>query len=181
MDNYSGTFEEFWTDYPQAIPWGKYSNHLKDYLRYFERDQILVLISEQTADLQWTKDALAGFMGIMADRFPPSAGVRNVNKGYVPRARFAHSFAIKAVKKLRDWELYGIVNLAQKLSGRVRGLFKGGSLPRMNAQTRTHLQEIYADEFANLEQLLQIDLDCWRQDDGALTSQGQAEQTSRAR
>ena len=59
----SETFEDFLSIEPQAVQWGFYSRYLESYLRYFKRDQILVMIYEHTmADVQGAKERLASFL-----------------------------------------------------------------------------------------------------------------------
>ncbi len=160
----SGSFEDFLGDRPQVIEKGFYSRYLRNYYDYFDRDQILVLIYEHaTADLAGTKYSLARFLGVATDRFPESAGLRVVNRSYVPRARLAYAFSRKVAWHLLRyrWDLDWVVNLGKRLG--VERLFgDAGPPPAMRQETRQHLEETYADEVKELESLLNTDLACWR-------------------
>src|SRR5262249_59931642 len=43
LDNYSGSFDAFLTDYPDAVRWGRYATHLQPWLDRFGPDAVLVL------------------------------------------------------------------------------------------------------------------------------------------
>lgn len=161
MENYSGSFEDFLNSQPYVLERGFYYQKLRGYLRYFEREQILVLIHEHAvADVPKTRDTLARFLGIEVNRFPPTAGTKRVSAGYIPRARFASALAFRVAYHLRKWDLDRIVNLAKGLG--VKRLFgETGSLPPMKEETRKYLREIYEDDIRELELFLQMDLE-WR-------------------
>lgn len=161
-DNYSGTFEDSLSTHPEIVQRGFYSQQLKRFFRYYKREQVMVLIFERAvADVSETKDALARFLGIDADRFPPTIGTKRVNKSYIPKARALYAIAKETARKLHRWDLDWVVNLAKRFG--VKQLFgEKGSLPPMKEETRIHLEKVYEDEIRELELLLQINLDCWR-------------------
>lgn len=160
----SGSFETFLSDLPQVIQQGFYSRSLENYYRYFNRDQILVLIYEHaTANIPKTKETLALFLGVAAERFPLDAGAKRVNRSYMPRARLAYALARKvAWYHLRyKWDLDWVVNWGKRLG--IERLFgEAGPLPPMKEETRRYLKELYQEEIRELESLLQIDLECWK-------------------
>ena len=93
---YSGSFEAFLSDRPEMVENGFYSRFLENYYSRFDKDQILVLVYElATSDLVGTKDVLAGFLGVAAERFPAGAGAEKVNRSYLPKARFAYALSRK--------------------------------------------------------------------------------------
>jgi hypothetical protein len=161
---YSGSFEGFLSDRPDMIQNGFYSQHLHNYYRHFDRDQILVLIYERaTADIPKTKETLARFLGVEAARFPLDAGAKRVNRSYMPRARLAYALARKvAWYHLRyRWNLDWVVNWGQRLG--IERLFgEAGPPPPMEEETRGYLTELYQEEIRELESLLQIDLEYWK-------------------
>jgi hypothetical protein len=161
---YSGSFEAFLSDRPDMIQNGFYGRCLRNYYGCFDRDQILVLIYERaTTDIPETKETLARFLGVAAERFPLDAGAKRVNRSYVPRARFAYALARKvAWYYLRyKWDLDWVVNWGQRLG--IEHLFgEAGPPPPMKEETRRYLTEVYEDEIRELESLLQIDLECWK-------------------
>lgn len=160
--NYSESFETFLVHHSWAIKWGFYSQKIRDYLRYFSRDQILVLIFEHAvANAPETKDALAGFLGIAADLFPPAAGARQVNKSYVPRAQFAYDLSRRIAHHFQKGDMDWVVNLAIKL-GLKRLFGNTGSLPPMKEETRQRLRDVYDSEIKEMELFLNRDLACWK-------------------
>jgi hypothetical protein len=158
---FSGPFEDLLSIEPELIQLGFYSRKVKDYLRYFSRDQLLVLIYEHAVlDVVDTKETLAGFLGVAADRFPLSVGSQRVNRSYIPRARpVPHALTRYVAVKLRDWDLDRVLNLADRIE---RLLGAAGPMPPMEEETRQYLSELFADEVRDLESLLGIDLGCWK-------------------
>lgn len=161
---YTGSFDALLSDRPTLIQKGLYSRYLENYYCHFDREQILVLIYEQaTGNVPETKDTLARFLGVAAERFPLNAGARRVNRSYVPRARFAYALARKLAWHLlrHRWGLDWVVNWGQRLG--IERLFgEAGSPPPMTEETRRYLTEIYEAEIRELESLLRIDLACWK-------------------
>jgi hypothetical protein len=161
--NYRGSFEDFLADRPRALERGFYSRSLKRYLRYFDRSQILALVFEEAfIDIFKTKKTIADFLGIDVDKFPPSAGNGKVNPSSVPTFQFLYGFVAKTGRQLRRWHLEPLVDFVMRTNIQ-RILEKGNSLPLLDEELKKHLSQRYQDEFAELEQCLQIDLSCWRQ------------------
>ena len=160
----SESFEAFLSSEPEAIQWGFYSQYLKNYLRHFDRDQILVLVFEHMiADVRQAKETLASFLDVSADRFPEWAGTKQVFSSYVPKVASAYALSEHVVYRLIEWDMDWVVNLANRIGINRKRLFGvGGSLPPMEEGTRQYLSKIYEKEIEKLELLLQIDLDCWR-------------------
>jgi hypothetical protein len=158
--NFSGPFEDF-LSLASRIQYGFYSPRIRDYLRYFGRDQILVLIFEHTVtNVPKTKETLACFLGIAVERFPPTAGTKKVNRSYFPKRRPAPHALVKWVyEKLYGWDLDRLASLITR-AGELFG--EAGPLPPMKQEARQHLIEVYKDEVRELESLLQLDLECWR-------------------
>lgn len=161
---YSGSFEAFLSDRPDMIEQGFYSQYLRNYRSHFDEEQILVLIYERaTADIPQTRATLARFLGIAAERFPQDAGVRRVNRSYMPRIPFAYALARRvAWHKLRyRWDLDWVVNWGKRLG--IERLFgEAGPPPPMRAETRKMLHETYQDEIRDLASMLQTDLPDWK-------------------
>jgi hypothetical protein len=161
---YTGKFDDFLSDRPQVIEKGFYSRFLENYFCCFDRDQILVMIYEQVVnDIYKTKKTLACFLGVTVERFPEDAGIKRVNRSYLPRVPFAYSLARKVAWDFlrHKWELDWIVNWGKRLG--IERLFgEAGSLPPMSEESRKYLIELYQDEIGKLESLLQLDLECWR-------------------
>ena len=161
---FRGSFEDFIAQVPSGIHEGFYGQAVKNYLRHFNRDQLLVLIFElATTDVSQTRETLAHFLGVAGDEFPRDAGTRKVHQTYVPtRARSIYDMSGAIARRLRDWDQDWVRRLARRL--RVRRLFgESASLPPMAEETRQYLIGLYADQIDEFESILQIDLEDWRQ------------------
>jgi hypothetical protein len=164
LGSFSGPFEDCLSLRHHTIQKGFYSRQIRRYLRYFRRDQLLVLVFERAvADVPSTKETLACFVGIALDRFPLTVGTNRVNRSYIPRSRLAYALSTYAVCNLQKWDLDWVINMANRLGiDRERLFGTAGPLPPMKEETRQYLGELYVDEVRELESLLQIDLECWR-------------------
>jgi hypothetical protein len=160
--NYRGSFEDFLATRPKALEKGYYSRYVKQYLRYFDRSQILALLSEDVfIDTAQAKKTLADFLDIAADRFPSSATNGKVNASSVPTHQSLYGFVVKTGRRLRRRNLEPMVDFVMRL-GIQRFLSKGNSLPSLDEDLKKNLSKSYQQEFDELEQCLQIDLRCWR-------------------
>jgi len=164
--NYRGSFEDFLAARPRALERGFYSRYLKRYLRYFDGSQILALLFENAVvDIFKTKKTLADFLDIDVDKFPASAGSGKVNTSSVPTFQFLYGIVAKTGRQLRRWHLEPVVDFVMRTSIQ-RVLAKGSSLPPLNGELKRQLSQTYQDEFDELEECLQIDLSCWRKQEG---------------
>lgn len=163
MENVKLSFEDFLSSRPREIRFGLYSQWLKNYLRYFEKEQFLVLIYEQVmAEVPRTKAAIAHFLELDADRFPSTAGAQRVNRGYLPKSQSIAALVFSVAHHLRRWDMDKVVNWAKR-HGIQRVYGDSGSLPPMKEETRKYLNEIYKDDITELEALIELDLACWQQ------------------
>jgi sulfotransferase family protein len=161
--HFSGSFEAFLGQrrWP-VIDQGTYSNYLREYLQYFTREQLLVLLFEEALnDIAGTKQRLADFLGVACDRFPEAAGAMVVNESYVPRAPRAYGLAVRVSRVLRKWDADWAVNAAKRLGVKER-FGKAGRAQPMTAQTRDRLRRGFETELDTLERLLGVSLDVWR-------------------
>jgi len=161
--HYEGSFESFLTQtrWP-VIEQGTYRTYLERYLRYFDRDQLLILIFEEAVrDVPATKQRLASFLGVACDRFPEAAGTSVANESYLPSARRTYGLAVRISRVLRRWDADWLVNAAKRWG--VKSYFgKAGRAESMAAETRTRLRDAFAQETDALERLIGISLDAWR-------------------
>jgi hypothetical protein len=160
---FRGTFEDFLRDpkWP-VIEQGYYSRYFQRYLRYFDRQQILVLVSEEAlTDVPATKQVLASFLDISERRFAGIDAGTPVNPSYVPRSPRLYGLAFRVSKFCRKYDLDWVVNTAKRLG--IRQAFGAAGKPApMRRETRAHLDELFQGEIAELEKLLGIPLDVWR-------------------
>lgn len=160
--NFRGPFEDFLATRPRALGKGFYSRYLKQYLRYFDRTQILALLFEDVfTDIFETQKTIANFLEIDVRGFPTSVTEGKVNASSVPTFRFLYGFIVKTGRRLRKRRLEPLVDFVMRL-GIQRVLAKGNSLPPLDGEMKKNLSQLYEDEFDELEQCLQIDLSCWK-------------------
>ncbi len=162
---YSGAFEDCLSVYPEkTIEHGQYSRWLKEYFRYFSREQFLILIMEDAVtNVSKTKETLAGFLEIEATRFSLTTGSQKVNPSYFPKSRMINLLVEKLRRQLnRRHYLAWVVPLVRRFGFERLFLANKKLWPPMKEETRQYLKEIYKDEISELEALIQMDLTCWR-------------------
>jgi sulfotransferase family protein len=158
--NFRGSFEGFIKTRPRALEMGYYSTYLSSYLQRFPRSQLLPLVFEEAvSDGSTVRADLASFLGVPEDGFPTS--IERVNASSVPRFRSISSMAVKTGRRLRRRHLESIVDLGGRLGMR-RLMTSGTRVPKLDDQLKKELSQMYLDEFDALEDLLGIDLTCWR-------------------
>lgn len=163
--NYDGSFEEFLRDRPKSLEKGFYSRFLKRYLQYFDRTQILALLFEEAVDdVSKTKRTLSDFLKIELDQFPSPVGGGKVNASSVPTFQALTSLAVTTARTLRKWHMEPVVDFVRR-RGIMRILAKGSPLPPLDEELKQRLSQRYLGEFDELEECMQIDLSCWRQEE----------------
>lgn len=164
LDNYRGSFEQFLIDKPRHLDRGFYTDHIKEYLKYFPFEQMAILIFERMfQDIPATRNQIADFLDINANRFPAGAGAAQVNSSALPKLRTAYSLASRTSLWLRRRDLDFIPNLFTKSLGTKRLFGRSKQSPRgPSSKTRLRLFETYANDIEALERLLGFDLDIWK-------------------
>lgn len=160
--NFRGSFESFLNDRPKALEKGYYSRYLQNFLQYFDRRQILALVFEQVfPEVAKTREQVADFLEIDAEKFPAEAGGRKVNASTVPTHQSLYGFIVKTGRRLRRQNLEPLVDFVMRL-GIQKSLSRGKSLQPLDEALRRDLSRSYAAEFDELERTMQIDLSAWR-------------------
>jgi hypothetical protein len=160
--NYSGSFESYLLLHPEIVRWGFYSSGVAEYLRWFGREQILVMVFEEAvSDVVETKRSVARFLGVSSDRFPLQAGKEPINRSLVPKAPTLYGWLASMNWYLRRRNLDWLIRLLMRLP--IKSLLvRNSRLPPMAQATRDYLQELYEDDLRQLESLLNVDLQAWR-------------------
>ena len=178
---FHGTFEDFLAQsrWP-VVDQGHYSTYLRNYLRYFDRDQILVLIFEQAlSDPAGTKRVLADFLEVPETGFEGVSAAEAVNSSYVPRAPGLYGVVFRIAKMCREYDLDWIVNAAKRLGLR-EAFGTADKLGQMRPETRARLEAHFQGEIAELESVLGVSLDVWRKRPDAAGAQGLSPGTASA-
>jgi len=163
------TFEDFLGDYGDScigIRHSFYAKSASNWLDQYNDDQFLNMIFEEIfQDIDAAKRQIADFLGLDASRFPDNAGEQAVNKDFAPRFPKAYAFAVKAGKKLRDTNLYGVESALRKL-GIKRLLAKNKTAPqapeRMQPDTRQRLTETFSADVQQLEKTMGRNISAWK-------------------
>lgn len=173
VGDYRGSFEAF-LDRRWGREAGFYCRHLEPYLQFFDRQQILVLIHERIfPDIEPAKQTIAEFLGIDARRFPSDAGKAVVNQGKSIKYRKAYNVVHHLGWSLRKMGLDRLTNSVKRMG--IDRLFgsRDAQIEPMHDRTRRQLEQAYAPDVEQLENLLDIDLSCWscrRTEQGRLAS-----------
>jgi len=139
---------------------GYYSGHLRRYLDRFDRGQILPIVFEEAVrGGETVRRDLAGFLGIPEGGFP--AATERVNASTMPKYPRIANLAVRTGRRLRRRHLESIVDLGGRLGVR-RFMTSGTQVPRLDTDLRSDLGRRYVDEFDALEEMLGIDLSCWK-------------------
>jgi len=160
--NFRGSFESFLSERPKALEKGYYSRYLQNFLRYFDRRQMLALVSEQVfADAAQTRKTVADFLEIDPEKFPTGAGREKVNASSVPAHQSLYGFIVKTGRRLRRNNLEPLVDAVMRLG--IHKMFsKGRTLQPLDEGLRQDLSRSFLAEFDELERTMQIDLSAWR-------------------
>jgi hypothetical protein len=160
--NYRGSFREFLAARPGALEKGFYGREVTRWLRHFDREQLLPLLSEVTfADVEGAGRRVGEFLGVAPEGFPRAAGGRSVNASTVPSRGGLSALAVTTGRRLRRWRLEPLVDAARR-AGVQRALVKGAALPKLDLETKRELAGRYERDFDELERALEIDLGVWR-------------------
>lgn len=160
--NFTGSFDDFLTDQPQALEQGYYHKHLKRYLEFFDRQQILVMVFKKSvSNVINTKKTLANFLNIDVDKFPSSAGHGKVNASKMPSARYFYNIAAKMARYLRRWNMDGFVDSVKHL-GIDRGLHQGKPLPPLKEEKKEALSRLFQEDINELQTTWNVDLSIWK-------------------
>ena len=141
--NYQGSFQEFLASRHAALEKGFYSRYLKQYLRYFDRNQILALVFEDVfTDIIKTKKTIADFLDIDIDKFPSSPANGKINASTVPTHQSLYGFVVKTGRRLRKQNLEPVVDFVMRL-GIQRILSKGSSMQPLDQELKKELSRSY--------------------------------------
>jgi hypothetical protein len=158
----------------EIIDFGKYEMHLVNYLRFFDREQLLVLVDKKSGN--WLADAIGttlGFLGVDPTYSSPTLG-RRINKGVysLPRLRFLRlrnlilfSYGGNPVTTHWRYGAFGrfINRCFREFDYSILSVLFDGESPHLSEELRARLYEIYLPEILRLEELLGEDLSAWKE------------------
>lgn len=142
-----------------------YFQHVSRFLKYFDRSQMLILIYE---DLE--RDPFAflkeiySFLGIDST-YVPSNFVERIHFTRMPRSRYIEASVVMIRKGLRVLRLFPLVEILKKsnIVNKIRSLNtkRAVTFENMDPQSRSELNDIFANEKKMLSALLDRELSVW--------------------
>jgi len=158
---YSGGFDEFLAERPEAIERGLYHRQLSRYLEHVPRERLLVLVLEQaTADPEPALARLAGFLRIDAAGFDRRLLGERTNASHRPRHAKSYAALRRVGSWLREHDLDLPVNAFKRLGG-ARLFGTRGALPALDPEERARLGRHFAADVQRLKSDLGLDLATW--------------------
>lgn len=160
----SGSFDDALKNHNNLISDNFYYTHLERFLRYFPRENMLIMLFDDLRDDQelFIKK-IYNFLGVDNEFKPESLGVK-FNPSGLPRFRIINQLAFRTIWILRELNLLPIIERAKK-SGLVRALlFKrlnDNEHQIMSEETKEYLMDIYRDDINKLSGYLDRNLNDW--------------------
>jgi len=175
-------FEQLWKsqegyEYFGYIPLGCYHTHLERYLKFFPKENILILIYEDIQnDPTGFIQRIYRFIGV-DENFNPKSADKIIPPESLEYGSF-YKFAKKLTSIIRKWGLSSLTEAIKK--SKIQVLFdrimirsshgerignkdqKDTKKMEMDPQTRIELREVFSDEIKKLSELIDRDLSFWK-------------------
>lgn len=169
--DFKGGIEEFGKLDSKPFKRGLYADQLKNYFRFFKKENFLILIYEELfSDPDSQKahlDRLALFLGISPEGFRTVKQGKAVNQTVIPRYQSLYRSALWVRKQILKTGADWIIPFAHKVGIRKK-LFGGvESFPPLSASDRQLLEHAYSSHNSELETLLGRDLSIWKMEEGS--------------
>ncbi len=161
VDNFDLTFREFLEQRSYAVEHAHYAHHLKRWLEYFDRDQFLVLTTEEDLSaVEQAREKIAKFLNVDPNLFPEEAGKLKENSRHLPRFHAAYAWAVDLNSKLKQSNIYWPARVAEALG--VKHWFGKQEVDEeMDPGLREELEDRYAEDVRKLEQMLGREFPEW--------------------
>lgn len=161
------SFEEAFEKHPNFYKYfSLYFSQLKEYFELFPRENILVLIYEDIKKdpLKFIQN-IYRFLGVDYSFVPPSLNER-VNPTIKPVRPHFFKIYHPVLKALRKRGFRSFIDfLKQTKVGKLTSFIWAKEVikrPPMNPETRKYLQQVFAQDIKNLEELIGRDLSFWK-------------------
>lgn len=161
-NNYKGSIEEFYRTSEKAYIRGLYSKQLKNWFKYFDKSQFLVLIfEEEIKNPKRTLSKLSEFLEIDKSLFDESVLSKKSNASKSIRFGWLYSRLDNFSKFLRKKGFDKIVNIVKESS--ILKIFESKKNDvKISPEFKEKLYGDYKDEIKSLEKLLKKDLKIWK-------------------
>ena len=161
------SFEETLECEPAYVSTGMYAQQLRRFLKFFDRNQIHVLIFEDLIS-----DPSGGFRKLFSflevdQNFTPNYGSFDTNESAKWRSKRIHKAAFKTSQWFIDNGFSGVLALlrsagAHKLFNSLNAATAQLKELRLRPETRSRLTEIFSSDVADLESILGQQIIAWR-------------------
>ncbi len=161
VENLDVSFQSFVENRPIVVEWGRYSKYIERWFQHFDRDQLLVMTTEQDlVKTQETKKKLASFLEVDSNLFPEEAGEEKKNKRHLPRFQNIYAMCIRIRRMLRRADIRWPGRIARRTG--VKEWFGRKEVDKkMPHPIRRELVSTYRGEKEKLEQLLGMEFSEW--------------------
>ena len=161
----SGSFEACLKTHDNLISDNFYYDHLNRYLKYFPRENVLVLLFDDLKkDPALFIERIYKFLGVDSTFSPESLPIR-LNSYAKARFDLINRIAFRIIWLLRKLNSQKIIAFGKKSKLVNEILFKqhgSSERPVMSFETREYLQDIYQQEIEKLSDLIGKDLSGWQ-------------------
>ncbi len=162
-NNDKRTFVEYLEQNPDAFSRSLYSEQLKRYFNLFPKENFLIFsFDEIKSQPNKVLNKIAGFLDVSISGFLIEDIGEKVNASYRPKFARTYAFARGCHRWLMEQDLDLLISTAKKLGIRKELFGESGSLPTLQPNLRLELMEKYEADISELEKLLEINLDMWR-------------------
>ncbi|KFI22582.1 sulfotransferase domain-containing protein [Nitrosococcus oceani] len=157
----------------EILIYGLYATHLKRWLSFFPKNQLLILLQEEVRSTpREPLDRLCQFLGIGYELISHKVKKSNAGLYSIPRLKFLtkrnrylYDYDPESnkliLKSLSVWNLLGAGSITL-VDRYMLGPWFGNGKPRLNLELRQSLTEYYKFEISELEQLLNQNLSYWK-------------------
>jgi hypothetical protein len=161
--NIDKTFREYIDDSREVLEQSRYLQHVRRWLRYFDKENFLFLILEEDlSEPRRARKKIASFLEVQESKFPREAGTQKKNHRWVPVFRNLYAWATSVADQLRRMNQDWIVSLAERAGA--KKIFGKRTVrdEGMSAALREDLNARLLDQVDELEELIGRDLSVWR-------------------
>lgn len=159
-------FDNFMEKHEHGFKRGLYAKQLKRWFKEFDKNQFLILLSEELSNneenLQNTFEKIGDFLEIDPNLFNKDVAKQKVGKARtIPKYPFLVKIAHKLRQKLKDWDMDHIAYKLKKI-GINRELFSGNKkIPELTKEQNKRWLNEYKEDVKELESLLDRSFSNW--------------------
>jgi hypothetical protein len=157
------SFEDALEEYPSLITDNYYGTQLRWFLEYFPKESLLVMFFDDLEEdaIGFVRDIFA-FIGVDSD-FEPASIYERVNRAARVRHPILASIIRFSADKLRQWQLYTLLDRIKSSEVLRELLFKPVSLNQMDYSQRTRklLEGRFTPQIRTVEQITGRSLGHW--------------------